>query len=882
MSGYPQASLRPRAKVCAAKAQPRAFPTPALTSALARHIQQQSSDVSISLSSDRKYGGMGGGGGGMGGRMSGVGRNGGGGRMGSGGPMMPRMGSGTGGMAPRMGGLPPPRGSRAYSPKPVSASLDNKQSLEAFQKLVYVMVGLAGFCMFLGLISMGSRSGYMFLVLLICIGSFFLILYLARWIISHADNEPEMRKISDYIREGAQGFLTVQYNAIASMAVVVCVVLFVIYLFRESTSKDVSRFTLAVLTSASFLIGCFCSALAGYIGVWSSVRVNIRVAIAAANRNYLQCFLLCFRGGALSACLSASMCILGICALYLFCHIIFVDIAGMSVHEVPVLLAGYGFGASFVALFMQLGGGIYTKAADVGADMCGKIEVTLPEDDPRNPAVIADLVGDNVGDCAGSMADVFESIAAEIVGTMILGASLAHEAKAENIESFIFFPLVIHAFDLVVSGVGVMAVQSRGRNEPPLTTMLRGYAIAMGLAVVAFIVATRTMLYTAVAPSAWISFCGCGIVGIVTSYLLVLITKYYTDYDYTPVKTIARASRSGHGTNIIAGIGVGMESTGLPIIVISIALMISYSLGRNSGLPGAAAGVYGTAVATMGMLCTAVFVLSMNNFGPIADNAGGIVEMSGQGDDIREITDMLDAVGNVTKAASKGYAVGGSALACFVLFQAFLDEVSILVGKKFENINIANVEVVIGGMLGVMTIFLFTGWAMAAVGNTAEKVVEEVRRQLRNMPGILASPPTQKPEYAKCVAIVTKGALSAMIKPAALALAMPVIVGFVFRWIGGMTGQKLLGLEVVAGFMMFGSITGLLMAIFLDNAGGAWDNAKKLIEKSGEKGSEQHKAAVTGDTVGDPFKDTAGPSLHVIITTMSTTILVLGPLFASY
>ena len=254
---------------------------------------------------------------------------------------------------------------------------------------------------------------------------------------------------------------------------------------------------------------------------------------------------------------------------------------------------------------------------------------------------------------------------------------------------------------------------------------------------------------------------GCGIVGIVTSYLLVLITKYYTDYDYTPVKTIARASRSGHGTNIIAGIGVGMESTGLPIIVISIALMISYSLGRNSGLPGAAAGVYGTAVATMGMLCTAVFVLSMNNFGPIADNAGGIVEMSGQGDDIREITDMLDAVGNVTKAASKGYAVGGSALACFVLFQAFLDEVSILVGKKFENINIANVEVVIGGMLGVMTIFLFTGWAMAAVGSTAEKVVEEVRRQLRNMPGILASPPTQKPEYAKCVAIVTKGALSA-------------------------------------------------------------------------------------------------------------------------
>lgn len=769
-----------------------------------------------------------------------------------------------------------------YSSKPVSASLDNVQSLEAFNNLVYTMVGIASFCILVGLMSMGFRSGYMCVVLLICIGSFFLILYLAKWIIDKPDNDPAMRKISDYIREGSQGFLSVQYNAIAWMAGVVCSALFVIYLFRESTSKDVSKFTLAVLTAISFLIGCFCSALAGYIGVWSSVRVNIRVAMAAGAKDYANCFLLCFRGGALSACLSASMCILGICMLYLFVHIIFVDFSGMPVHEVPVLLAGYGFGASFVALFMQLGGGIYTKAADVGADMCGKIEQNIPEDDPRNPAVIADLVGDNVGDCAGSMADVFESIAAEIIGTMILGASLAHEAKVENIEAFIFFPLIIHAFDLVVSGAGIMAVQSRGRSEAPLKTMLRGYTVAMVLAIIGFIATCRYMLYTRVAPSAWLHFSGCGVCGIITSYVLVQITKYYTDYENAPVIGIAKASKSGHGTNIIAGVAVGMESTALPIIVITIALMISYTLGRTSGLPGVAAGVFGTAVATMGMLCTAVFVLSMNNFGPIADNGGGIVEMSGQGEEIREITDMLDAVGNVTKAASKGYAVGGSALACFVLFQAFLDEISILIGKPFQNIDIANVEVVIGGMLGVMTIFLFTGWSMAAVGTTAEKVVDEVRRQFASYPGIMATPPTQKPDYTRCVAIVTKGALGAMIKPAILALSMPVIVGFTFRFIGSMTGQPLLGLEVVSGFMMFGSITGLTMAIFLDNSGGAWDNAKKLVEKNGEKGSPQHQAAVTGDTVGDPFKDTSGPSLHVIITTMSTTVLVLGPLFASY
>jgi len=421
-------------------------------------------------------------------------------------------------------------------------------------------------------------------------------------------------------------------------------------------------------------------------------------------------------------------------------------------------------------------------------------------------------------------------------------------------------------------------VRSKDR-EDPLTSMKRGYMVAALLAVIAFAGTSRFMLYTDKAPDAWWHFMLCGMIGIFTSYILVLITQYYTDYNYGPVKRIAKASITGHGTNIIAGVSVGMESTALPILVICCGLFCSYTLGKYSGLPANAAGVFGTAVATMGMLCTAVFILSMNNFGPIADNGGGIVEMSGQPHSARVITDQLDAVGNVTKAASKGYAVGGSALACFVLFQAFLDEVSILIGEKFEVIDLSKLEVVIGGMLGIMLIFLFTGWAIAAVGTTAEAVVHEVRRQFREIPGIMEG--TTKPEYKKCVEIVTRAGLREMVKPALLALGAPIGVGFLFKTIGGMTGRPLLGLEVVASFLIFASCAGLMMAIFLDNAGGAWDNAKKLVESENKKGTLQHAAAVTGDTVGDPFKDTAGPALHVIITTMATTVLVLGPMFYS-
>jgi len=701
-----------------------------------------------------------------------------------------------------------------------------------------------------------------------------------RWIMRKGRGTHDMQVIADYIKEGSDSYLRTQYKAIATIAVMTAVGLIFIYMFRGSMSGQISTFSLAIVTALSFMIGAFCSALAGYTGVWTSVRCNLRVASAAAQYDYKNSFLLAFKAGAVSAVLSASMCILGITTLYILCFMVFNRMWGVDESEIPLLLGGYGFGASFVALFMQLGGGIYTKAADVGADMCGKIEAGIPEDDPRNPAVIADLVGDNVGDCAGSMADVFESIAAEMIGTMILGATLASTTKLDSVsvQMYIFFPLIVHSLDLIVSIIGIFATKPRSANEDPIVPMKRGYTVALVLAIVLFTLVCRMMLYTDVAPAAWWHYALCGMVGLFCAYAIVLVTQYYTDYVNEPVKKIAAASKTGHGTNIIAGIAVGMESTALPAITISVSLFTSYMLGLTTGLPERhLAGLFGTACATMGMLCTAVFVLSMNNFGPIADNAGGIVEMSEQPHDVRKITDRLDAVGNVTKAATKGYAVGGSALACFLLFNAFLDEIHILTGIKVHTVDITKVEVMIGGILGIMLVFLFTGWSIDAVGRTASEVVNEVRRQFREIPGIMEH--QAKPHYGTCVSIVTKAALKEMIRPALLALAMPVIVGLMFRYVGEWRGDRVLGVECLAAFLQFGTMTGLLMAVFLDNSGGAWDNAKKLIESRNMKNTLEHQAAVTGDTVGDPFKDTAGPALHVVITTMSTTALVLGPMF---
>jgi H(+)-translocating pyrophosphatase len=711
---------------------------------------------------------------------------------------------------------------------------------------------------------------------------------LARWVLRKDDGTPEMRAISDPIREGAQGFLHTQYGTIAKLAGLVTVLLFVLYAFvrKVSPNDPVGTVTLALFTAAAFVLGALCSGLAGYTGMWVSVRSNIRAA-SAARRSGNEAIQVALRGGAVSGLMVVALSLLGVGGLYALLYAIYPE---SFIGKIPLMIVGYGFGASFVALFAQLGGGIYTKAADVGADLVGKVEAGIPEDDPRNPAVIADLVGDNVGDCAGRGADLFESTAAENIGAMILGATLAFGAKQSDGApaivapiAFILFPLVARAFGLVASIVGILKVKAANEEEDPMKTLNRGYAWAMALALVGFVVATRWLLHTPAAPQAWWHFALCGVIGILTSWAFVWITQYYTEYRYRPVQMIANASTTGHATNIIAGISVGLESTALPTLVISSAIIAAYKLGTTSGLVNAGgqpiAGLFGTAVATMGMLATAAFILAMDTFGPIADNAGGIAEMSGQPPEVRRKTDRLDAVGNTTKALTKGYAVGSAALAAFLLFSAYMDEVGAYIGKPFESVNIAVPEIFVGGLLGAMLVFLFSGWAIQAVGKAAQSIITEVRRQFRERPGIMAG--TEKPDYSQCVTIVTQAALKEMVRPGLLVVGMPIAVGIIFRFLGGWSGRPLLGAETVASLLMIGTISGILMGNFLNNGGGSWDNAKKYIEMGnlGGKGSDAHKAAVTGDTVGDPFKDTAGPSLHVLVKLLSTITLVLAPFF---
>lgn len=629
-----------------------------------------------------------------------------------------------------------------------------------------------------------------FLVFTICGYGAVFSLYLSNWVLSRDVGTAEMREVSTPIREGAEGFLRIQYTAIARIAVGIAALIFFSYALRPASAlasgvENLGNVTLGVLASLSFLIGAVCSAAAGYISMWVSAQSNIRVA-SAARRSYGEALLVCFRGGAFSAVLDITLCVGGVSMLYVTLYVLFSS--RLKPTDIPLLMVGYGFGASFVALFMQLGGGIYTKAADVGADLVGKVEVGIPEDDPRNPAVIADLVGDMVGDCVGSSADVFESVAAEIIGAMILGGTLARESHLEYPVAFVFFPVVVHAFDIVVSSIGIMMVKAPSDVEAtraghnPMGTMQAGYNISLGLALVGFAFTTRWLLYSDLHPTAWFHFFLCGVVGMLTAYVFVKSTQYYTDYAYYPVRSIAKASTTGHGTNIITGVAVGMKSTVVPTLMVSVAVICAYHLGATSGIGGANsrnAGLFGTAVATMGMLSSAVFVLAMNNYGPIADNAGGIAEMSQQPDYVRDATDKLDAAGNVTKAITKGYSIGSAALACFVLFGAFMDEFSEFAGREFKTVDIATVEVLVGGLLGTMMVFYFTGLAVAAVGDTAGDVVKEVRRQFEVYPGIMEY--KSKPDYRTCVALVTKAALKQMRLPGLLAVLMPVVVGLVFR-----------------------------------------------------------------------------------------------------
>jgi K(+)-stimulated pyrophosphate-energized sodium pump len=719
---------------------------------------------------------------------------------------------------------------------------------------------------------------------------------LAKWVMRKKTGSEAMLAISNAIKEGAEAFLRRQNKTIIMLAVLVAAGMFVGYGFiRQHRAFDPvgSSLELATWITLSFIFGALCSVFAGYVGMWVSIRSNIRTATAALS-SLNDALRIALRGGAVSGLLVVAMSLLGVGGLYAVVS----SFSNVDPTKIPLLIVGYGFGASFVALFAQLGGGIYTKAADVGADLVGKVEAGIPEDDPRNPAVIADLVGDNVGDCAGRGADLFESTAAENIGAMILGASLAAAADkaglafSAGIIGVMMFPLVARAFGIIASIIGIMVVRmDKEEKMDPMDALNRGYYIAVVLAMIAFGGTSYWLLNSPSAPNAWWHFFLCGILGVLTSVAFVYITQYYTEYRYKPVQSIAEASKTGPATNIIAGIGVGFECIWMPTLVMGAALLGSYYLGATSGLPHA--GLFGTAVATMGMLATAAYILAMDTFGPITDNAGGIVEMSQQPEEIRKKTDRLDAVGNTTKALTKGYAVGSAALAAFLLFQAYMDEVAQYAGQEMHAINLANPVVFVGGMFGAALVFLFSAMAIRAVGKAAQAIIEEVRRQYAKLPrvnDIIQFPKDFKPDYGSCVDIVTKSALRKMVAPGLLVVLTPVGVGLIFR-VFITESNRLISAEAVAALLMIGTIAGILTALFLNNGGGAWDNAKKFIESGAHGGkyltgpdgkkskNPVHAAAVVGDTVGDPFKDTAGPSLHVLIKLLSTITLVLAPLF---
>jgi K(+)-stimulated pyrophosphate-energized sodium pump len=658
---------------------------------------------------------------------------------------------------------------------------------------------------------------------------------LAIYVFKKEEGTEKMIEVAEYIREGAAAYMKRQTKTIAIFAIIVATALYIIFQFFSHEKS--------LTTSISFLIGATLSALAGILSMLMAVNTNSRTA-AGAKTSLATAFDIAFKGGAVAGILLVSMSLLGVSITYI--------LFGSNPEQTPFIIVGYAFGASFVALFAQLGGGIYTKAADVGADLVGKVEANIPEDDPRNPAVIADLVGDNVGDCAGRGADLFESTAGENIGAMILGVALFPIFGQNGV----VFPLLASALGIIASIAGIMYVKLN-EKESPMEAMNRGYWLTAILSSIFLYFATDWLF-----NNIW--FFGAGMIGIATSIIFVFITEHYTEHKHRPVKRIVEGSRTGAATNFLSGFALALESTGPTLITISIALLMAYNFGEQTGIENG--GLFGTAIATIGMLMTATYVLAMDMFGPITDNAAGIAEFSGEKKETRTRLDKLDSVGNTTKALTKGYAIGSASLAAFLLFSAYMSEITHLSKNTFEVVNIAKVEVFVGAAMGALLVLLFTSRAIRGVSKTATYIIEEVRRQFKDKDIMNGK---KKPDYAKCVDITTQGALKNMIIPGALAVIFPLVIGLALKY------------EAVAAMLMVGTITGILFATFLNNAGGAWDNAKKFIEEGyeGGKGSETHKAAVIGDTIGDPFKDTAGPSLHVLIKLLATITLVLAPLF---
>ncbi|MCL4391792.1 sodium-translocating pyrophosphatase [Patescibacteria group bacterium] len=636
--------------------------------------------------------------------------------------------------------------------------------------------------------------------------------YLAFWLKKQGSGSDKMKEISRAIQEGSSAYLGRQYKTVG----VVAVILFVaIYL------------ALGWLTAVGFLVGSIASALAGFLGMSVAVRSNSKTT-DAASRGLKSALSLAFKAGSVTGLLVVGLGLLAVSGFFLLTH----DVRS---------LIGLGFGASLISVFARLGGGIFTKAADVGTDLVGKVEAGIPEDDPRNPGVIADNVGDNVGDCAGMAADLFETYAVTLTASILIGSALALSGAQ------LIFPLVMGGLAIIASIIGSFFVKL-GTSESIMGALYKGLAVALIVAAILFYFAAQSFM-GGNAMNIFLS----SLIGLLVTALMVVITDYYTSKKYKPVKNIADASKSGHGTNIIIGLSVGMEATFLPILVIVAGIIGSYLL----------AGIYGIAIAAVSMLSVAGIIVSIDSFGPITDNAGGIAEMSGAPEEVRKITDALDAVGNTTKAVTKGYAIASAGLAALVLFSAYTDAVQ----KISSNVtfDIQNPYVLIGLILGASIPYLFGSMAMKSVGKAAGSIVEEIRRQFREIKGLLEG--SAKPDYKKAVDIVTKSALREMIVPALLPVAMVLLVGFV------------LGKEALGGFLIGTIVSGLFIAISMTSGGAAWDNAKKYIESGnfGGKGSDAHKAAVTGDTVGDPYKDTAGPAINPLIKVINIVALLIVP-----